>query len=260
MEENKGIINNLSPKAAFKAGLVSGLLIIIVIGFFILLGVILSGKLPIKNNNGANNAAANNNAVANNGQVAPSYDYAKMATAAGADKNKFNSCFSAKKYTDKINAQSADAQKAGAQGTPYAVIISGNTKVPIKGALPFADVKNLLDAVINNDATQLKTMTDDTIVIPAVDKNKDWIKGDKNASISIVEYSDMQCPYCQRFHGTMIQVMDAYKDKINWIYRHFPLTSIHDYAMDLAQASECVGEISGNDAFWKFVDSSVQTQ
>lgn len=257
MEENKSIINNLSPKTAFKAGLVSGLVIVIVVGFFIMLGMFISGKVP-KSNSAAKNNNVPTNSVTNNAPTAPSYDFAQMAVSAGVDKNKFNECFSAKKFTTKINTQAADAQKAGAQGTPYSVIMAGNYKVPVNGALPFESVKQYLDAIINKDATQLKTLSDSTIVIPAVNKDTDWILGNKNAPISLVEYSDMECPFCQRFHGTMLQVMDAYKDKVNWVYRHFPLTSLHANAMNLAQAGECVGELGGNDKFWKFLDETAQ--
>lgn len=90
-------------------------------------------------------------------------------------------------------------------------------------------------------------------IIP-VDKDNDWIKGDKNADISIVEFSDLECPFCKRFHATMNQIIVEYDGQVNWIYRHFPLTSLHSKAQREAEATECAGEQKGNDGFWAYVD------
>lgn len=82
----------------------------------------------------------------------------------------------------------------------------------------------------------------------------DWVRGAKDAGISIVEYSDFDCPFCQRHHETMNQIMKEYDGKVNWIYRHFPLTSLHPNASKKANAAECAGAIGGQDAFWKYSD------
>lgn len=86
--------------------------------------------------------------------------------------------------------------------------------------------------------------------------NDDHIRGNQNAPVKIVEYSDMECPFCKRFHATMQQVMDEYGKggKVAWVYRHFPLDSIHSQARMEAVASECANELGGNDVFWKYTD------
>lgn len=84
----------------------------------------------------------------------------------------------------------------------------------------------------------------------------DWIRGNPNAAIQIVEYSDFDCPFCKNFHETMNQVMAEYgtSGDVAWVYRHFPLTQLHPNATQVALASECVGNLGGNEAFWTFSD------
>lgn len=164
-DNNKNLIDNLKPKTAFKAGLLSGLVVVCVIGFFILLGMMLNGK-----------------------------DF-------GGDKNK--------------NEDTNIVANTNENTNPTA----GQTEIVVNGL-----------------------------------SDKDWVRGDKDADVTIVEFSDIDCPFCTRFHTTMNQVMADYNGKVNWVYRHFPLTSLHPEAFKKAVAAECVGEQKGNDAFWSFLD------
>lgn len=82
----------------------------------------------------------------------------------------------------------------------------------------------------------------------------DWIKGNVNAPVKIVEYSDFECPFCKRHHETMKAVTEKYGDKVAWVFRQFPLEQLHKKAMPVAIASECVGTLGGDTAFWTFTD------
>ncbi|MDP3970615.1 MAG: thioredoxin domain-containing protein [bacterium] len=75
------------------------------------------------------------------------------------------------------------------------------------------------------------------------------ISGD--GDITIVEYSDTECPFCKRFHETMTQVVDEYDGKVRWAYKHLPLKSLHKKAEREALALECAGE---QEMFWEYTD------
>ncbi len=81
----------------------------------------------------------------------------------------------------------------------------------------------------------------------------DHIKGSKDAKIILIEYSDLECPYCSTFHLTAEQAKEEYGDDIAWVYRQYPLDAIHSNARPAAIASECAAEIGGNDSFWDFL-------
>lgn len=84
----------------------------------------------------------------------------------------------------------------------------------------------------------------------------DHVFGDKNAKVTLVEYSDFQCPYCGTFYPTVKQIMENYKGKVKLVYRHFPL-SFHPEAQPAAEASECASE---QGKFWEFHDNLFENQ
>ena len=94
-------------------------------------------------------------------------------------------------------------------------------------------------------------------VISKVDPvtESDHIKGNISAPIKIIVYSDFECPFCKIYHETLGKVTKKFdSDQIALVFRQFPLEELHRKALPVAMASECVAELGGNEAFWKFTD------
>ena len=97
---------------------------------------------------------------------------------------------------------------------------------------------------------------DSSVTAREFDPSVDYVLGNPDAPIKVVEYSDLECPFCKEFQATMQQVMEYYGEggQVAWVFRHFPLAQLHSKAPQEAQAAECAGELGGNEAFWKYVD------
>lgn len=110
----------------------------------------------------------------------------------------------------------------------------------------------------NPDATlglgQVKGNIDEVIVNPVTED--DHILGNPNAPVVIVEFSDTECPFCKSYHNTIHRIIDEYgKDgKVAWVYRHFPIDSLHSKARKESEATECAAELGGNTKFWEYLD------
>lgn len=86
-----------------------------------------------------------------------------------------------------------------------------------------------------------------------------YTRGNEDAEITIVEFSDFECPFCARLHPTLERIVEESDGKVVWEYRHFPLPS-HRNAEEAALSGECIGRLGGNDKFWEFADSAFQSQ
>jgi protein-disulfide isomerase len=156
-KENSGFWSAIKPKTGFIIGLISGILLMFVIGFFILLGLYLNNPESFDSNEPVVVNPGNNNPSGN----------------------------------PTVNVNIRDIQKDEA------------------------------------------------------------VRGDKDAKVTLIEYSDFQCPYCTTAHTSLQQVADEYGDQVAWVYRHFPLDSLHPYARKTAEGSECAND---QDKFWEFAD------
>ena len=68
--------------------------------------------------------------------------------------------------------------------------------------------------------------------------DSDWVKGNRNAPLALIEYSDLECPFCKQFHPTAQQLISEYDGQVMWVYRHFPLAQLHSKAPTEAAAAD----------------------
>ncbi|MCA9366159.1 thioredoxin domain-containing protein [Candidatus Kaiserbacteria bacterium] len=126
-------------------------------------------------------------------------------------------------------------------------------------AIYFSGNNPVTDPAVDTNGNDTKVVdtgaTEKAPVNPVTDA--DFLQGDPNAPIKLVEYSDFDCPFCRIFHDTMTQVMAEYGEsgKVAWVHRQLPLQQLHPNAPTIAEASECVGELGGDEAFWAFADA-----
>ncbi len=91
--------------------------------------------------------------------------------------------------------------------------------------------------------------------VQPISPTRDHVTGNPNAVISLIEYSDFECPYCKRFHATVKKVIEESDGKVNWVYRHYPLPFHNPNAQKEAEASECAAALGDNTTFWKYTDA-----
>lgn len=94
------------------------------------------------------------------------------------------------------------------------------------------------------------------INVPPISKN-DITRGDSKSKITLIEYSDFQCPACAAYHPLVKQLWSEFGDKIYFTYRFFPLTNIHKNAVISAQAAYAA-KLQGK--FWEMHDMLFETQ
>lgn len=96
-----------------------------------------------------------------------------------------------------------------------------------------------------------------------VEIGNDAVLGDANAPVTIIEFTDFQCPFCGRHYTqTFPQIKTKYIDtgKVRYVIKDFPLVSIHPMALPAAEAAECVKEAGGDEAYFKYKDKLFTNQ
>jgi len=263
-------VENISTKPTPKTGLEKFIPVMVVLmmvmSFY--LGNLSSKVKYLESGNGKN---TNTQPAAQGNQAAPAGKYTTLsqaitayAKASGLDSNKLIKCMESGEKAAAVKGDYDQGVSVGVQGTP-AFFINGRF---LGGAFPFDSFKEIIDRELNGTGSNNYQDYTDTnlksagamnppafIAKPAtVEVGKAAIKGGNNAKVTVVEFSDYQCPYCSRVQDTIKQLVSAYGDKVKLVFKNFPLSQIHPLAQKTAEAWECAKD-QGTDKAWKFHDA-----
>lgn len=170
----------------------------------------------------------------------------------GISKEKITACIEGtdiESLYKKVDASVNSAMKGlpeGQRGTPYSIVIGSNgVKTDVNGAQSYETFQKAIEEVKSGTVT--KQYTGEVVV----DEEGDHVYGRKDSPIKIIEYSDYECPFCKKVHPTIKKIVDDSNGQVSWVFRHWPL---HQNSVAKLVAGECVAKIKGNDAFWKYSD------
>jgi protein-disulfide isomerase len=214
-------------------------------------------------------------------------DLEKYAKELGLNTAKLKAALDSDKHKAETDEDQKLARELGASGTPSFFINGRN----LRGAQPFEAFKAVIDEelkkakdmlakgtskdqlyakIIENGATAPKFTEGAAPAAQPAAPDADKVykiaapakaprKGKRGAKIVIQEFSDFQCPFCNRVNPTIKQVLDEYGDKVEIVWRDYPLP-FHDKAFKAAEAAREVFEQGGDDKFWKFHDLMFEDQ
>jgi protein-disulfide isomerase len=207
-------------------------------------------------------------------------NYEKWAKEAGVDVAKFKAALAAKKFSAKIDEDLALAKKIDASGTP-AFRING---VTLSGAQPLDKFTEVIDAQMaeakkliasgTKPADVYTTLANKNQVAKAAQPNKpapdaeeedksvwkvlvqddDPIRGPKDALVTMIIFSDFQCPFCKRVEDTLKQVAQAYPQDVRFVWKDNPLP-FHPRAKPAATLARFAYKKGGDKAFWDMHDA-----
>jgi len=203
--------------------------------------------------------------------------YGAWASDVGVELTELRSALASKKYSGKIDQDMALAAKIGANGTP-AFRING---VTVSGSQPFDRFKEVIDAQLAEAAQAVASGTaaidvyasltnkhqsaeapppaarqaeeNDPSVWKVSIADDDPVRGTKDALVTIVEFSDFQCPFCKRVEATLKQIADTYGSDVRFVWKDNPLP-FHPRARPTAALARFAYKQKGNSAFWAVHD------
>ncbi|AKU95786.1 Periplasmic thiol:disulfide interchange protein DsbA [Labilithrix luteola] len=201
--------------------------------------------------------------------------YEKWAVAAGVDANAYKTALASKKADAKIDEDQQLANKVGANGTP-AFRING---VELSGAQPFEKFKEAIDKELGKAQAKIASGTpkdkiyvemskenfkaapakaekedddekEDTKTVWRVPVGNSPFQGKADAPVTIIEFSDFQCPYCKRVEPSLDKIKETYGDKVRIVWKHEPLP-FHPRAKPAAALSIEARVQKGDKGFWE---------
>ena len=179
-------------------------------------------------------------------------DLLAMAKDLGLDEGKFQDCLKSGRYLNVIDEDVKEGQQRGVQGTPM-VFLNDQT---VSGAYPYEYFVNVVEGILHPEkakAAPPKAPTPPAPVAPPPVVQFDDLegkptRGPEKAPVTLVEFSDFYCPFCQRVEPTLEQLEKNYPGKIRRVWRHYPLP-FHTGSDRVHEASECAHE---QGKFWPY--------
>ncbi len=194
--------------------------------------------------------------------------FAELASDIGIDVDAFNACMDSDETVPLIDAGVADAREAGFSGTPSFQLVSeaSGDAYSLVGAQPYEQFATYIDAIAAGEAPAAPAAAeagDPEIPFwataeglapdpdnPGYTMAGDAYRGNTDAEVVVVEFSDFQCPYCRRHTEETQPILDEQfvdTDQVMWVFKHFPL-DIHPQAPMAGAAAECAG---AQGLFWE---------
>ncbi len=183
------------------------------------------------------------------------------------DTGKFNACLDKgdKKTIAENDSKQASSLQVG--GTP-GFFINGRF---LGGAFPFEMFKEIIDKEVADSgsdsckeySTELQKYCDEkganafNPIPKTVDLGNAPATGSQTAKVTIIEFSDFECPFCARAYPTVKKILQTYPSDVKFYYKHLPLISIHPRAQKAAEASVCAQD---QGKFWEYHDKLFTAQ
>ncbi len=219
-------------------------------------------------------------AFKNQSALSPS-SYEQWAQAAGVDLTKFKAGIAAHTWADKVEKDDAEAGQVGVSGTP-AALVNG---VLVSGAQPFDKFKAVIDQELSKAQAKIASGTpkdrvyvamskenftkapakeekeekEDTTTVFKVPVGQSPVLGSNNALVTIVEFSDFQCPYCSKVEPTLKTLREKYGDKLRFVWKNEPLP-FHPRAEPAAEVALEARAEKGDKGFWDVHDKLFASQ
>jgi len=165
-----------------------------------------------------------------------------IARTIGVNGEEFDACIDSDTHASDVSDDANYGESLGINGTP-SFFVNGTLVV---GAIPFNQLSSVIDKALAGNIGPVSVDIGDSPVL-----------GDSNAPVTIVEFSDYECPFCGKFFSETSPILrSTYIDtgKVKLVYKDFPITRAHPYAQKAAEAARCVRDQLKDDGYWKMHD------
>ncbi len=178
----------------------------------------------------------------------------------GVERDAFTACLEDGTMAERVRASAAEGSRRGVRGTPT-FFINGT---PLVGAQPYGILSQTIDQALTGGEVTVNQTLEEPFVTPtpvAIEPVEEArVLGDPDAPVTIVEFSDYQCPYCARYFAQtwpQIESQLVETGRVRYVFKDFPLTQIHPEAPLAHQAARCAGE---QNAYWEMHDLLFEQQ